>query len=75
MACKNWKDSVLASRSQKRAWAKRKQLNHQKERAQAKQEMINLADVFPDIEQEDTQTFTKVDLPIDLFAGMLEGYE
>jgi hypothetical protein len=34
--CKHWKDSVLASRSQKRAWSKRKQIRVQQERARAK---------------------------------------
>jgi hypothetical protein len=34
--CKLWKDTVLASRSQKRAWAKRKQIRSQQERARAK---------------------------------------
>jgi hypothetical protein len=32
-ACKNSKDTVLGSRSQKRAWAKRKQIDGQAERA------------------------------------------
>lgn len=35
-ACKFWKDSVLASRSQKRAWSKRKQLRAQQDRARGK---------------------------------------
>lgn len=33
--CKHWKDSVLASRSQKRAWAKRKQITTQQVRRKA----------------------------------------
>lgn len=35
-SCKHSKDTVLASRSQKRAWAKRKQRENQAERAAAK---------------------------------------
>lgn len=35
-SCKRWKDTVLASRSQKRAWAKRKQIRAQQERARTK---------------------------------------
>jgi len=36
--CTTRKDTVLASRSQKRAWAKRKQIRSQQERARAKAE-------------------------------------
>ncbi len=35
MRCKSWKDTVLASRSQKRAWAKRKQISGQQTRRRA----------------------------------------
>jgi hypothetical protein len=34
--CKVWKDTVLASRSQKRAWRKRKRVRAQQERARTK---------------------------------------
>jgi hypothetical protein len=34
--CTTWKDTVLASRSQKRAWSKRKQIRTQQDRAKAK---------------------------------------
>jgi hypothetical protein len=33
--CKLWKDTVLASRSQKRAWTKRKQITTQQRRRRA----------------------------------------
>lgn len=36
MSCQHWKDSVLASRSQKRAWSKRKRIRSQQERARSK---------------------------------------
>jgi len=35
-SCKLWKDTVFGSRSQKQAWAKRKQIRAQQERARAK---------------------------------------
>ena len=38
--CKLWKDTVLASRSQKRAWKKTKQLKGQQERTRAKAELL-----------------------------------
>lgn len=38
-SCKRWKDTMLASRSQKRAWAKRKQIRSQQERTRAKTEL------------------------------------
>lgn len=34
--CETWKDTVLASRSQKRAWARRKRLRTQRDRARRK---------------------------------------
>ncbi len=34
--CKFWKDTVLSSRSQKRAWSKRKKINSQKDRQAGK---------------------------------------
>lgn len=34
--CTTWKDTVLASRSQKRAWSKRKRIRAQQERARDK---------------------------------------
>lgn len=34
--CKHWKDTFLASRSQKRAWSKTKQRKRQQERTRAK---------------------------------------
>jgi hypothetical protein len=34
--CKHWKDTMLASRSQKSAWAKRKKIRTQQERARTK---------------------------------------
>jgi len=34
--CKHWKDTVLASRSQKRAWTKTKQIQNQRKRTNAK---------------------------------------
>jgi len=34
-----WKDTVFGSRSQKRAWAKRKQIRSQAERTQRKQDL------------------------------------
>jgi hypothetical protein len=35
MRCKFWKDTVLGSRSQKRAWAKRKRIRaHQRRRVE-----------------------------------------
>lgn len=34
--CKHWKDTVLASRSQKRAWSKTKQRKRQQERTRTK---------------------------------------
>jgi uncharacterized protein (DUF924 family) len=37
--CKRWKDTVLASRSQARAWSKRKQIRSQQERARSKATM------------------------------------
>ena len=40
MRCKYWKDSVLESRSQKRAWRKRKQIRSQMERAKVKSEAL-----------------------------------
>ncbi len=36
--CKRWKDSVLESRSQKRAWSKRKRIRSQAERTRANAE-------------------------------------
>lgn len=44
--CKHWKDTVLASRSQKRAWTKTKQRKRQQERTRAK------AALRSDVEQE-----------------------
>ena len=40
MGCRHWKDSVLSSRSQKRAWSKRKRIRSQQERAEAKRRML-----------------------------------
>lgn len=37
--CKFWKDTVLASRSQKRAWTKTKQIKNQQEHTRAKAEL------------------------------------
>lgn len=37
--CKRWKDTVLGSRSQKRAWSKRKRIRAQQERAREKSEL------------------------------------
>lgn len=37
--CKRWKDTVLGSRSQKRAWTKRKRIRAQQERARQKAEL------------------------------------
>jgi hypothetical protein len=37
--CKFWKDTVLGSRNQKRAWSKRKQIETQAERTGAKAEV------------------------------------
>lgn len=37
--CQHWKDSVLASRSQKRAWTKRKRIRSQQERARSKRQV------------------------------------
>jgi hypothetical protein len=37
--CKIWKDTVLASRSQKCAWTKTKQIKNQQERTRAKAEL------------------------------------
>jgi hypothetical protein len=34
--CALWKDTVLASRSQKRAWTKTKQIKNQQDRTRAK---------------------------------------
>ena len=36
MKCRHWKDSILESHSQKKAWSKSKQIRSQKERTQAK---------------------------------------
>jgi hypothetical protein len=36
--CKRWKDTVLGSRSQKRAWSKRKQIKNHQDRARGKAE-------------------------------------
>lgn len=36
MNCGRWKDSIQESRSQKRAWAKRKKLNQRKQRRKQK---------------------------------------
>jgi hypothetical protein len=44
MSCWHWKDSVLASRSQKRAWSKRKRIRSQQERARAKRQVQETAD-------------------------------
>jgi hypothetical protein len=40
--CKRWKDTVLGSRSQKRAWTKAKQRRSQAERARSKAEIATL---------------------------------
>ena len=39
MYCGKWKDTVLASRSQRRAWAKRKRIRSQQERSRSKAEV------------------------------------
>lgn len=36
MSCRSQKDTMLASRSQKRAWTKRKRIRSQQERARGK---------------------------------------
>lgn len=40
MRCKHWKDSLQASANQKRAWRKRKQIEHQRARARAKADLF-----------------------------------
>ena len=42
--CKRWKDTHRASRSQKRAWAKTKQLRSQAERSRGKAEVTKLTE-------------------------------
>lgn len=42
VTCSHWKDSVLASRSQKRAWSKRKRIRSQQERARAKRQVLEV---------------------------------
>ena len=39
MSCALWKDSVWASRSQKRAWRKTKQIRSQQERTRSKRSL------------------------------------
>lgn len=46
MNCHHWKDSVLASRSQKRAWSKRKRIRAQQERSRDKREVVEASSQY-----------------------------